>query len=151
VPGTGRQLTPRQALQMERVRAEVQKALHKRHWEKRKRKIAVVYAMMVADLGGYCGANCPEGLGCGARSDRDATSPLQLHHLVGAEWRHHKVGPLRRLFMYCTDWLLGKLGVLCADCNRQHGGEHTQVFSRRRREREALFAKRWKKREGSGD
>jgi hypothetical protein len=91
--------------------------LAKRDWPARKAKLDAIYALMVADLGGYCGAKCDEELGCGSRSD------LQLHHLNGKDWTANKVGPLKRMKLLLDDWLRDRLGVLCRQCNQLDGAK----------------------------
>jgi hypothetical protein len=93
-----------------------------RDWPKRRAQLAEVYAYMIEVSGGYCGAGCDPELGCGARSD------LQLHHLEGKPWTANKVGPLLRMRMLADDFVRGRLGVLCGDCNLADGHKHAAVY-----------------------
>lgn len=97
-----------------------------RDWPARKAKLDAVYAWMVAELGGVCGANCDPELGCGSRFD------LQLHHKNGKPWTASKVGPLKRLKMLAVDFVCDRLGVLCAECNRRDGVKNQQWYRKQK-------------------
>lgn len=101
-----------------------------RDWPARKAKLDAVYAWMVAELGGVCGAGCDPELGCGGTED------LQLHHKNGKTWTANKVGPLRRMYLLCVDFLLGRLGVLCRTCNQVDGAKKQTWYKWRKKEEE---------------
>jgi len=93
----------------------------KRDWPPRRKVLAEQYAYMVEHLGGYCGACVPE-MGCGSKTD------LQLHHIDGKEWAANKVGPKRRGYLLFVDFLMGRLGVLCRDCNQRDGSQRKRYY-----------------------
>lgn len=102
--------------------------LAKRDWPPRREVLAEQYRYMVDMLGGYCGAGVPE-LGCGAREN------LQLHHIDGKTWTANKVGPLVRARLLFEDFLLGRLGVLCAECNLEDGRRKRDYYRAKKEER----------------
>jgi hypothetical protein len=93
--------------------------------------LAEQYRYMVEQLGGYCGAGVSE-LGCGATTD------LQLHHVDGKAWTANKVGPLVRSRRLFEDFLMGRLGVLCRECNQRDGAQRWRHY-RARKEAPAPF------------